>query len=157
MGDASFTPKSGLSEDQIVHSAMEQLISGIYTKYDLIEKHAESESDIIAFNDCLVGSEPNTYAITEMADFLSDQLRQNHTVSVVDLQQHFTKKPYGWTELDVALIVASLLKQQRITVKKSGTNLHFGNPALVSALTKRAEIASTTVKLQPKYRAAKAA
>lgn len=148
LGDASFTPKSGLSEDQIVHSAMEQLISGIYTKYDLIEKHAKSESDIIAFNDCLAGSEPNTYAITEMADFLSDQLRQNHTVSVVDLQQHFTKKPYGWTELDVALIVASLLKQQRITVKKSGTNLHFGNHALVSALTKRAEIASTTVKLR---------
>ena len=127
---------------------MEKPISGIYTKYGNIEKHAKSEADITAFNDCLAGSEPNTYAITEMADFLSDQLRQNHTVSVVDLQQHFTKKPYGWTEFDVALIVASLLKQQRITVKKSGTNLHFGNPALVSALTKRAEIASTTVKLR---------
>ena len=47
--------------------------------------------------------------------------------------------PYGWKEIDIAVVAAMLIYDQKVTIKYGGETIQPGNPKLPDMLRKRAK------------------
>lgn len=145
-------------------AALERLVAGVYSSLDLVAKFAESDADVRAIlmgqDESLEGMNPNREAIDKVKQFLEMQAQQLLPTTMADVQDRYQKKPYGWREIDVAALVATLVHEQAVTVKRGGEIILPDNPRLPEMLRKKSEIASVTVAIrqavsQQKARAAR--
>jgi hypothetical protein len=116
----------GASVREKVNAAFKMLVDNVYTKLSYVKEHLENERgliSILATNDEQLSFEgtlrvnPNELAKREVYDFISLQDDLKKQVRVKILFERFGDKPYGWKTLDIAGIVAELLKEQRIRVR----------------------------------------
>lgn len=116
----------GSSVREKINSAFKQLIDNVYTKLGYVKEHLENERQLIAIlasdNDQLsldnsIGTKPNELAKREVYDFIDmqDQIQKQNRVKLV--YERFQNKPYGWKQLDIAGLIAELLKEQRIRIR----------------------------------------
>jgi len=116
----------GASVREKVNAAFKMLVDNVYTKLSYVKEHLENERgliSILATGDEQLSFEgtlklnPNELAKREVYDFIGLQDDLKKQVRVKILFDRFGDKPYGWKTLDIAGIVAELLKQQRIRVR----------------------------------------
>lgn len=116
----------GASVREKVNAAFKMLVDNVYTKLSYVKEHLENERGLIyilATSDEQLSFEgtlkvnPNELAKREVYDFISLQDDLKKQVRVKILFDRFDDKPYGWKTLDIAGIVAELLKEQRIRVR----------------------------------------
>ncbi|MEC4203027.1 MULTISPECIES: BREX system P-loop protein BrxC [Bacillus] len=109
-----------------VNAAFTMLVDNVYTKLSYIKEHLDNERvliSILASNDEQLTFEetlkvnPNELAKREVADFISLQDDLKKQVRIKILFDRFGDKPYGWKTLDIAGIIAQLLKEQRIRIR----------------------------------------
>ena len=62
-----------------------------------------------------------------------------------DVQSDFQKDPYGWREIDIAAVVAMLIRDQKVTIKYGGATIQPDNPKLPDMLRKKSEIGKTSI------------
>lgn len=140
--------KSGSAVSRI-EQALQYLVTHVYSKLDLITKNAESDADVIAQlnggENMLAGTEHNREAAADMEEYLDRQNRQNLPTSMADVQSRYQKIPYGWRELDIAVVVAMLISQQKVTIKYAGNTIQPSNPKLPDMLRKKSEIGKTII------------
>lgn len=116
----------GSSVREKINSAFKQLVDNVYTKLGYVKEHLENERQLIAIlasdNDQLslddsIGTKPNELAKREVYDFIDmqDQIQKQNRVKLV--YERFQDKPYGWKQLDIAGLIAELLKEQRIRIR----------------------------------------
>ncbi|WP_342689521.1 BREX system P-loop protein BrxC [Bacillus pumilus] len=116
----------GSSVREKINSAFKQLVDNVYTKLGYVKEHLENERQLIAIlasdNDQLslddsIGTKPNELAKREVYDFIDmqDQIQKQNRVKLV--YERFRNKPYGWKQLDIAGLIAELLKEQRIRIR----------------------------------------
>jgi len=116
----------GSSVKEKIISAFKQLVDNVYTKLGYVKEHLESEralipilasnTDQISFDD-KIGTNPNELAKREIFDFIDLQDQIQKQVRVKLLYDRFQDKPYGWKQLDIAGLIAELLKEQRIRIR----------------------------------------
>ena len=143
-----------------IDQAMEYLISHVYSELGLIGQSAESEADVIAY---LRGDAqadmgefgPNSAACAKVEEFLELQSRRRMPTSMADIQSRYQAIPYGWRELDIALVVAQLIRDQRVTIKYAGATIQPGDPKLPDMLRKRSETGKTSIYKREEIPAAK--
>lgn len=116
----------GSSVKEKINSAFKQLVDNVYTKLPYVKEHLENEralipilasdTDQISFDD-KIGTNPNELAKREIFDFidLQDQIQKQIRVKLI--YDRFQDKPYGWKQLDIAGLIAELLKEQRIRIR----------------------------------------
>ncbi|MFJ7848157.1 BREX system P-loop protein BrxC [Peribacillus sp. NPDC097224] len=116
----------GSSVKEKINFAFKQLVDNVYTKLGYVKEHLESEralipilasdTDQISFDD-KIGTNPNELAKREVYEFidLQDQIQKQVRVKIV--YDRFQDKPYGWKLLDIAGLIAELLKEQRIRIR----------------------------------------
>src|SRR5690606_4595570 len=116
----------GSSVKEKINSAFKQLVDNVYTKLGYIKEHLENERALIpilsadegqvSFDDTLQ-IKPNELAKQEIYDFidLQDQIQKQVRVKII--YDRFQDKPYGWKQLDIAGLIAELLKEQRIRIR----------------------------------------
>lgn len=130
--DASFfvygekTDIKGSSVKEKINSAFKVLVDNVYTKLGYIKDHLISEKDLIdilnlssdqiSLDDTLQ-MHPNQLAKQEVYGFIDLQDQIQKQVRVKILYDRFQDKPYGWKQLDIAGIIAELLKEQRIRIR----------------------------------------
>ena len=132
-----------------IDSALEYLVSHVYSGLDLIEDNAESDEDIIAILSGSIqqtmGVPKNSGAAAKIEEHLEMQFRKNLPTSMADIQSRYQAIPYGWKEIDIAAVMAQLIYDQKVTVKYAGTTIQPSNPKLPDMLRKKSEIGKTIV------------
>ncbi|AQQ52242.1 BREX system P-loop protein BrxC [Planococcus lenghuensis] len=139
----------GSSVKEKINSGMKQLVDNVYTKLNYIKEHTENERALISILsadsdqlslDGQMDTNPNTAARREVKEFIDLQDQINKQVRVKLLYDRYQDKPYGWKQLDVAAVIAELLKEQQIRVRYNSEYLDpetdtnkllqvFGRPA----------------------------
>lgn len=133
-----------------IEQALEYLVSHVYSELSLIEKNAETDTDIIKIltgaEKIMPGIEPlNRGAATKIEEYLEMQAMKNLPTSMADIQSRYSTIPYGWKEIDIAAVVALLIYEQKVTIKYAGSTIQPNNPKLPDMLRKKSEIGKTSI------------
>ncbi|KSV59054.1 BREX system P-loop protein BrxC [Acetivibrio ethanolgignens] len=140
--------KAGNARSKIDQS-LEYLVSHVYSKLDLITKNAASDADIVSIlngsEQMIPGTEPNRDAASAMEEFLEMQAMKNLPTSMADIQSRYSGIPYGWKEIDIAAVAASLIYDQKVTIKYAGNTIQPDDPKLPDMLRKKSEIGKTSI------------
>lgn len=131
--------------------ALEYLVTHVYSELSLITKNAETDADVLAvlrgehLNGVIEGMEENHDAAVRMEEYLEMQDRKKLPTSMADVQSRYQAIPYGWKEIDIAVVAAMLIYDQKVTIKYAGETIQPGNPKLPDMLRKKSEIGKTII------------
>ena len=140
--------KHGGAKEKI-EQALEYLVTHVYSELNLIEHHAESDTDIVQILTGKVpvisGSVPNGGAVAKMEEYLDVQAKKTLPTSMADIQSRYKGIPYGWEELDIAAVAARLIYDQKVTIKYAGATIQPNHPKLPDMLHKKSETGKTSI------------
>ena len=131
-----------------IDQAFEILVGQVYSELTLIEKNYETDAEIreiLTGNGQLDMVPPNSGAAAKVEEFLEMQQARRLPTSMADIQSRYQAIPYGWKEIDIAAVVALLIRNQRVTIKYSGMTVQPDNAKLVDMLRKRTETPKTLI------------
>ncbi len=147
------TGKKSDSARTRIDQAMASLVVHVYSELSQIAEHADRDDDIRQVllkggKDTLQGIWPNQGAATIVEDYLRMQESNMLSTSMADIQSRYQAVPYGWPEIDIALVVARLVYEQKITIKQAGSTIQPDDRRLPGMLRKKSEIGKTAVALR---------
>ena len=131
--------------------ALEYLVTHVYSELGLITKNADTDADVLAvlqgehLNGVMAGMEENHDAAVKMEEYLDMQDAKKLPTSMADVQSRYQAIPYGWKEIDIAVVAAMLIYDQKVTIKYAGETIQPGNPKLPDMLRKKSEIGKTII------------
>ncbi len=143
----------GGSATQKMEDAFAQFVTIAYEKIGLIDTPAESDEDIRAVlqkRDKVLPEmeEPNSAACADMIEYLKAEADRHSTLSVFDIQKRYTERPYGWCEIDIALVMAQIFSKGQINIKMEGRQVSPEDKNVVDLLRKKKETAHTEVSIR---------
>lgn len=147
---------TGSTVNEKINGALKVLVDNTYTKLSLIEKYTQNESELKAYLtqsneqitlDDNVLEAANEQAKQEVDRFIRMKDEMKQQIQVKTLFDQFNNIPYGWRQLDIARIIAELLKEQRIRIRYNAVFLeNEENPnELMTVFTKMVEAAKGIV------------
>ncbi len=130
-------------------AALGALVESVYTKLSLVQEFCESDAElmqILTNKEQQLGFEgtsaPNADAILEIEQYLERQKIRHLNTSMGDLQKQFQGVPYGWREIDIAALVATLVASQKLQIQLSHCYKSFRRNPSISAAKRRHSAAS---------------
>ncbi|WP_343336882.1 BREX system P-loop protein BrxC [Terrisporobacter petrolearius] len=139
-----------------INKGLRTLVDVTYNKFSYIKKNISSSKEIIDYlnkeNHVQLGlnpldEEPNKLAIDEVLRFV-ERYSIGSSVTVKSIITEFSKKPYGWEELDIQSLIAKLFKEQKVKLECSGENITTSNRDVANYITKRDYVEKTKVKVR---------
>ncbi|MEG1287669.1 MAG: BREX system P-loop protein BrxC [Clostridium sp.] len=139
-----------------INEGLKTLVDVTYKKFSYIKKNISSSKEIIDFlnsdNHVQIGlnpldEEPNKLAIDEVLRFI-ERYSIGSSVTVKSILSEFSKKPYGWEDLDIQGIIAKLFKEQKVKLECSGENITTSSRDVANYITKRDYVEKTKVKIR---------
>ena len=131
--------------------ALEYLVTHDYSELGLITKNADTDADVLAvlkgyhLNGIMAGMEENHDAAVKMEEYLEMQDTKKLPTSMADVQSRYQANPYGWKEIDIAVVAAMLIYDQKVTIKYGGETIQPSNPKLPDMLRKKSETGKTSI------------
>ena len=121
------TPRAAVAE------ALDYIVQNLYNKFGYLRKlHSEPQKEIKAVllaTDLgqkqlqLILQEVNAEAVKEVREYINLLVLKNHPVILKDLVEHFTRRPYGWPEWEIILILARIFMAGEIKFLMDGAAL----------------------------------
>ncbi len=143
------------SAKEALDRAMGLLVEAVYSKLDAVNAPVRGESDVQTIltaasvqESMLAVDQPNAAALRDMLQFLDIREQQHVPVTVASVMKRYRGIPYGWQETDIAALLATLLRGQRIQLVLDGKAVPAGDKQALSCLRKRADTERTSVKLR---------
>ena len=140
---------------EALDEALTILVESVYGKLNYVDTFAQNDADIQRILNSSETQElmqglavPNARAVEEIDQYLTIRSRQNMQVTMADLQKRYQTAPYGWREVDVAAVIAAMLRAQKIQLVYSGTPLMPNDRKIVDCMRKRTETERTIVRLK---------
>ncbi|MEB7770943.1 BREX system P-loop protein BrxC [Kurthia gibsonii] len=125
----------GSSVKEKINTAFKHLVDNVYTKLAYIKEFVEQERELVSLLakddqqvtfDEQMNNGPNNLAKKEIMEYISFQEDLQKQIRVKLIYDRFTDKPYGWKQLDIASLIAQLLKEQRIRLRYNSEYLEPG-------------------------------
>jgi len=120
-----------------IESAFETLITSTYTYIGLLPKVYEERDISIVLNqsdDLLTGSDDAlSPAEQEMYTYIQRQKASHKALTISDLLEYFSIRPYGWYQNAILTQIASMYMKQKVDLKQNSTPL--GKKEILDALT----------------------
>ena len=120
-----------------IENAFETLITSTYTYIGLLSKVYEERDISIVLNqsdDLLTGSDDAlTPAEQEIFTYIQRQKASHKTITISDLLDYFSIRPYGWYQNAILTQIASMYMKQKLDLKQNSTPLN--KKEVLSALT----------------------
>lgn len=137
-----------------IESLMSLLISQVYSKNDLVDTFSSDANDISkALNrtfeqgtDESFSLAANAQAIQEIEQFFVMQEYKFLTTTLGDIQRRFKDRPYGFNEIDISTMVATLINKRRVTPVYNGNTILPNDKRLVEYLNNRREFDKLVLK-----------
>lgn len=139
---------------ETLDTAMAALIEAVYSKLGYVDSFASSDQDIqriLAGNEVqesMNGISPNALSLDEIRQYMEIRKRQNMVVTMADIQKRYQAAPYGWREIDIAALIATLVRGQKIQLMHSGVAILPNDRKAVDCLRKRTEIEKTVIRMR---------
>lgn len=113
---------NGSTVREKMNEALKILVENIYIDLHHVKEFTNHESDLKAFLTSNIvqisaAESPNEQAKREINKYIRLQTEFKKQVRVKTLYDRFTHIPYGWRELDIARMIAELLKEQQIRIR----------------------------------------
>lgn len=135
---------SGVKE--ALDQAMNSLIETVYSKFNYVDSPVKDEAELRRILTGTFAQEriegagrENALALQEINQFLDGRERQHLPVTMADMQRRYQAVPYGWREMDVAALVAGLIRAQKLQLLFDGTAVAPGEARMIACLKKRAD------------------
>jgi len=141
--------------EQRINDAFKTLVESIYTKQNYITAPyltADSLREILTAKDNQMKldgveqTEPNHLALTEMLEVIERIHTIHLTTTMRSLIEQFGKIPYKWHDNDIAGIVLTLFKKQKIRFELNGENIATNDMNVINYITKREYLDRVVVK-----------
>lgn len=133
--------------------AMNRLIEDVYNKLNYVGGFVQSDSEIQRIltssdvQESMLGVETsNARAIDDIEQFLEVRARMHMQVTVGEIQKRYQAAPYGWREIDIAALLAQMIRAQKLQLIYGGAALMPGDRKTVDCLRKRSEVDKTIVR-----------
>ena len=123
-----------------IEYAAQSLIDSVYYKRGLVQRHAQTDQQlrtILIDNGLLGEDDPNAQACEAVVQALNVAAQLHQPRTMKDLQDAFQAAPYGWSEYDVAAVVAQLVHDQKARVRVAGANVDAADTKLPDYLHNR--------------------
>ena len=140
------------SVQEALDEAMARLVESVYSKLNYVDSFVQNDGDIqkildgASVQEALPGmAAPNVRALDEIRQYMEIRSRQHMTVTMAELQKRYQAAPYGWREIDIAALMATLVRGQRLQLVCDGVTLKPGERRMLDCLRKRAETERTVV------------
>ena len=140
-----------------VKEGFEILEDNVYSKKSYVTHDFESDTNVLRVlkSDDLekfgVGkSETNKLALDEMLNYISIRDERNNTVVLKDLKEHFMRKPYGWKDLTVSGLVATLFVAEEVKLRYQKTPLVSNAEEIARYLTRREDADKIIIEMRKK-------
>ena len=108
--------------------AMGKLVDKVYNKLSYMD-FAPDKSDVKEaltqdYQQVLVTSDSDCInALNDLDNYILDQSKISNTITLKNLLQRYSKAPYGFNNLDIQWLVATLFAQKRITLTMNSNEL----------------------------------
>ena len=133
--------------------ALNRLIEDVYSKLNYVGGFAQSDADIqrilssTTTQETMAGVETvNAQALNDIEQFLDVRKKMNIQVTVGEIQKRYQAAPYGWREIDIAALLAQMIRAQKLQLIYGGAALMPGDRKMVDCLRKRSEVDKTIVR-----------
>lgn len=151
----------GSTVNEKMGAALKLLVDNKYTKLSQITEHMNSEKEL---RDYLMSADElttldsesfvqeNDRAKQEVHNFIQLKKEMNQQIQVKSIFDQFEHAPYGWRSLDIAWIIAELLKEQSIRIRHNAVVLEVEDHPneLMTVLTKMVEADRAILTLREK-------
>lgn len=133
MGSKLEAGNGGSTAQSIIDKSLNYLIENTYSKFNYLEKlHEDPLKEIKAvlqlddisaqslnmdIGESLTGDQNEIFTVIDLTQ------GNNQQVILENIVKHFSKKPYGWPEFEVVLLVAKIFVLGKIDLLYDGTNL----------------------------------
>ena len=121
-----------------INKALEKLVGYTYQGLDMIDENYNNDADIENLlkntNVAMDGFKPNSKAIEKVKEFLVIQGKKHMKTSVYDVHDKFNKRPFGWKNIDIAGVLATMLIDGDINIKYGGNKIMPENNRMVDYL-----------------------
>ncbi|MCL1842194.1 MAG: BREX system P-loop protein BrxC, partial [Defluviitaleaceae bacterium] len=141
---------------QRINDGFNMLIEQLYHKQSYIVKpfdSVENLRELITAKDnrqieldASAVTDVNHLAITDMTDVIEKSNRINKSVTLRSIYDQFGKMPYGWLTLDIAGILLTIFKNQKIRLELSGENISLGDLRILDYISKKEYLDRLVVK-----------
>ena len=135
--------------------AMGYLIEDVYSKLNFVTAFAQGDEDIRRIltgenqQETMLGVDaPNAQALDEIRQFMEVRERQHIAVTVGEIQRRYQAAPYGWREIDVAALIAALMRAQKLQLIRDNLAIPYAERRAVDCLRRRADMDKTIVRLR---------
>ena len=123
--NGSNLPKNTTDVRKLIENAFNEVIPAIYTNINMLNTdYDEKDINIIidSAND-LYGKDESVLdpATNEVYSFLKRAKASSESITIQNLIQRYTKKPYGWYQAAIQCIIAKLFARDFITITLNGT------------------------------------
>lgn len=134
-------------------SALSSLVESVYSKLEYIHHHFDNDTELMQiltnqYKQLTLGGSVAIYnpeAVQEIEQYLELQSIKMLPTSMGDIQRRFSSIPYGWREIDIAAVVASLIATQKVTIQYSGSIIQPTDKAIPDYLRRKSDIDKTLV------------
>ncbi len=150
------TPEKSSPKERI-KEGLDLLIKNVYSKAGYITKDYENESEVLKIlrSDDLErfgveDSDINRLALKEVLDYIQIKSGRSGRVLLSDLKDRFTKKPYGWKEMTISGLVATLYLREEIKLRYQSEYLLKDPEATAKHLTRRDDADKLLIEIREK-------
>ena len=140
-----------------VKEGFEILEKNVYNKKSYVTHPYESDTEILRIlrSDDLekfgVGkSETNRLALDEVLSYISIRNERNTTVVLKELKEHFMRKPYGWKDLTISGLVATLFIGEDVKLRYQKTYLVSNAEEITKYITRRDDADKIIIEMRKK-------
>lgn len=142
-----------------LQEALKDMVKHDYFKLPLVSYFYQDQKNILLMlnndNMTLDGSDDlsgdaNCGAYAEITDKIKDDTRLHRKVTVKSLLDNFTKKPYGWRELDVLGMIGVLWKNHKLQIFIHDNEVDDRNTSFKNDLVRKNNTDTMVIRLQEK-------
>lgn len=130
--------------DERLKQAILRLVENIYINIDQITYFTDTKDELEDYIKTEYSEEnishlynKNKEAIDNLKLYIDINIDRDIKISLLDIIDHFTKKPFGWRKLDILWIVITLLKRQDIKMKLNNEYIDINNEKLLEIVTSK--------------------
>lgn len=139
---------------EALDTALSRLVEAVYGKLDMdtLTKNDAAVQQILTeplTQETMQGvAQPNARALSDILQYMEIKKRQNIAVTVADIVGRYRAIPYGWQEIDIAALLATLVRGQKIQLISGGAPLLPGDRRMMDSLRRRAAMEATVVRIR---------